>query len=542
MDEVRGEAVAEAGPTSQYSVIAKLGEGGMASVFLAVDQGAIADFHKLVVLKRLHESLRKDADFVNMFVGEAKIAARLNHPNVVHTYSVDLQDGQPVLVMEYLDGVTFSALRKRVAGRPFEERLVLIAALADALAGLEYVHALTDYDGTSMGLVHRDIKPANIFVTYEGQTKVLDFGVAKATAPGQDTTNSTVLKGTARYMAPEAVGGGSIDARADVFSVGVVLWELASGHPLWEGVEELQIIRRLMDNDVPTLDSKGADAPAELSRICAKALQLDPDLRYPSAEALRKDLVAFVADQGLSDVGGALRMAMEVEFGHRRKLRAQSIQERLEGLKKASARGADDVRTLPSASTSLPSGSSDVGPVSASVTTSSGGTDSSGSSMRPVLLAAAVSVCVGALGVWWWSSSANAGESGSTPRPEAASVSPAATPPSSAPTPVVEQPEPAVLPEQPPPRNPPTAEPREDVAPPVRVDSPEPGVSPVKRPRSKTRARRSPRTSKPEAAPAVTAPARPTDPPMQPGEMPTKKDKKKSGLSLDKDSPWGGRP
>lgn len=534
MDEVRGEAVADPATAGQYSVIAKLGQGGMASVFLAVDQGAIADFHKLVVLKRLHESLRGDADFVKMFVGEARIAARLNHPNVVHTYSVDLQEGEPVLVMEYLDGVSFSALRKRVAGRPFEERLVLVASMAEALAGLQYVHALTDYDGASMGLVHRDIKPANIFVTYDGQTKVLDFGVAKATAPGQDVTNSRVLKGTARYMAPEAVGGGSLDARADVFSVGVVLWELASGHPLWDGVDELQIIRRLMDNDVPTLDSEGVDAPAELSRICAKALQRDPDDRYPTAEALRKDLAAFVVDQGLSDVGGALRMVMEVEFGHRRKLRATSIRERLEGLKQASAVETDDVRTLPSASTSLPSGSSDVGPVS-SVTTSTTTTAPRRGSMTAVVLAGGVSLCVGALGVWLWSSG-SVGEPGSKVLPEPAAVSPTARTPHS-PTPAPPEPEPEHEPE---PLDEAEADPPADVVPAVAVDSAESGTPTARRPRTKPRARRSPKTPEPE--PAAAGPAKPADPPMQPGEMPTKKVKKKSGLSLDKESPWGGRP
>jgi serine/threonine-protein kinase len=367
----------------------------MAGVFLAVARGPVSDFHKLVVLKRLHESLREDAGFVRMFVREAKIAARLNHPNVVHTYSVDVEAGQPVIVMEYLDGVSLSMLKKRVRDRPLEERLPILGVIAQVLAGLHYVHELTDYDGSPMGLVHRDIKPANVFITFDGQVKVLDFGIAKATAPGQENTNSRVLKGTARYMAPEAVGGGSIDRRADIFSTGVMLWEAASGQRLWEGDEELQIIRRLMDNDVPAVDSVSPDTPSALTEMCRRALQLDPENRQQTAAELRTALLSFLNERGLGDIEASLRAIMVAEFSDRRAERAATIRERLAETSQTSTPGADDVRTLPGGSSR-----STVDPISApSAATSAPPQPVPRRGLSGLAVAGLVSVALGGLGM-----------------------------------------------------------------------------------------------------------------------------------------------
>jgi len=521
--------------TGQYSIIAKLGQGGMAGVYLAVARGPVSDFHKLVVLKRLHDTLREDAGFVRMFVREAKIAARLNHPNVVHTYSVDVEAGQPVIVMEYLDGVSLSALRKRLQKRPLDERLPLLAVIAQALAGLHYVHELADYDGTPMGLIHRDIKPANVFVTFDGQVKVLDFGIAKATAPGQDNTNSRVLKGTARYMAPEAVGGGDIDRRADVFSTGVMLWEAASGKRLWQDSEELKIIRRLMDNDVPTLDSVSPDTPEALTAMCKQALQLDPDDRQQTAGELRTALLSFLASRGVNDIEGLLRSVMEAEFSERRELRAATIRERLAESARAATSGNDDMRTLPSGGASISTASSD--PLSSPSGTSVHTASPPSRSWLPLVLAGAASLVLGGGAVWMWMSS----DPSRSSDPAAKVVAPAQPPAEPAPKP---EPEPEA---EPAPKPEPEAEPEPEPEPaptPAENEAVQPEPAPAATPAKRRRGRK--KNNKPtsvepapETPPAAESKA---DRPLKPGEMPTKKNKKNSGLSLDKDSPWGGRP
>lgn len=536
MDSQGAEPANGAAGAGQYSVIAKLGQGGMAGVYLAVARGPVSDFHKLVVLKRLHESLQQDAGFVRMFVREAKIAARLNHPNVVHTYSVDIEAGQPVIVMEYLDGVPLSMLRKRLRGRPFEERLPILGAIAQVLAGLHYVHELTDYDGSPMGLIHRDVKPANVFITFDGQVKVLDFGIAKATAPGQDNTNSRVLKGTARYMAPEAVGGGSVDRRADIFSTGVMLWEAATGLRLWEGDEELQIIRRLMDNDVPSVDSVSPDTPPELTQMCRQALQLAPDDRQQTAAELRTALLSFLGDSELGDIEASLRAVMVAEFSERRKERAATIQKRLAETSETSMPGADDVRTLPGGSSR-----STLDPLSApSVAASAPPEPAPRRGLSRFAVVGLLSVALGGLGMLAYVSTRPSADTPSPaqiddrPRsPETAPEEPSA--PSEPTQDVVPAPEPEPAPA-------PEPEPEPDA--PVAVDAPEPSESPPKATSRQGRSgkRQRPRSPSGEPKPEKPAPEPPAARNLQPGEMPTKTQKKKPGLSLDKDSPWGKQP
>lgn len=299
MSEEWGQPVAgeEAG-SGQYSVIAKLGQGGMAGVFLAVARGAVTDFHKLVVLKRLHDRLREDAGFVRMFVREAQIAARLNHPNVVHTYSVDLDEGQPVLVMEYLDGVPLSALRKALRGRPFEERWLLLAVIAQSLAGLHYVHDLADYDGTPMGLVHRDIKPANVFALRERdgswRCKLLDFGLCTG-GQGEHLplTVAGVQLGTPGYAAPEQLRGEPVDGRADLYGLACVMVELLTGRPAFEGTDgQARIANQLAGRRAYALDRAGLHP--DVVTLLERGLSLDPQLRHDDPEAFAR-AVAQVA-------------------------------------------------------------------------------------------------------------------------------------------------------------------------------------------------------------------------------------------------------
>jgi eukaryotic-like serine/threonine-protein kinase len=271
----------------KYRFVATLGHGGMAEVFLAVAMGP-AGFNKLQVIKRLRPNLAEDPDLCAMFLDEARLAARLNHRNVVQTNEVDRVDGQYFMAMEYLDGQPLHRVlvQAKKLGRPLPPAAIS-RVLCDTLAGLHYAHQLTDYDGAPLGVVHRDVSPQNIFVTYDGQVKIVDFGIAKAARRVVETATG-VIKGKVSYMAPEQAFG-DVDRRADVFSVGVVLWELLAGQRLWHGMGDPEILAALV-REVPRLRSAVPGVGPELARICDRALALERDERHATAAELRAEL------------------------------------------------------------------------------------------------------------------------------------------------------------------------------------------------------------------------------------------------------------
>jgi eukaryotic-like serine/threonine-protein kinase len=275
----------------KYRMIARLGQGGMASVFLCAAAGPVG-FNKLLVLKLLKEELAHDEEFLTMFIDEARLAARLNHANVVQTYEVGLEDGHHFLAMDYLDGQPLHAvLRKQTRIKmPLD---LHVRILADTLAGLHYAHTLTDFDGSPLNVVHRDVSPQNVFVTYDGQVKLVDFGIAKA-AGAANVTQSGVFKGKISYMAPEQASGDPVDARADVFSVGVMLWEAIAGQRFAHGESQGALLARRMSGNEPRIREVVPDADPELADICDRAMAHDPAERYASAQELRDDLDGFL--------------------------------------------------------------------------------------------------------------------------------------------------------------------------------------------------------------------------------------------------------
>lgn len=281
----------------KYHVIAKLGEGGMALVHLAVARG-VAGVRKLVVLKSIRPELVAESHVREMFLAEARLAATLNHPNLVQAYEVVVFSSRPVLVMEYMDGQPLSRIvsgerRKQV---PLSLQLFV---LKEVLLGLDYLHNLTDLDGSLLGLVHRDVSPHNIFVTYDGHAKLLDFGIAKKVG-SNNHTETGIIKGKVRYMSPEQlVGSPNIDRRADLFSVGVMLWEAITRRRLWDGMADLQVMQNLVDGKVPSASSVAENVPPSLEEICAKALAADCDARYESAALMLADLEKAIDDLGL---------------------------------------------------------------------------------------------------------------------------------------------------------------------------------------------------------------------------------------------------
>jgi len=288
----------------KYRLIASLGHGGMADVYLAVVTGP-AGFSKLQVIKRLRQELTEDEDHLEMFLDEAKLAARLNHPNVVQTFEVGKEEGEYYLAMEYLEGAPLNRLASRARSNPALPG-VLLRIVADTLAGLHHAHELKDYDGTPLNIVHRDATPHNIFVTYDGQTKVVDFGIAKASTRSNET-RAGVLKGKVGYMAPEQARCLPLDRRADIFALGIVLWEMLAGRKMWDRQSDMEVLHRVAMGTLPQLGEVRPDTPPELARICARALALDPKDRYATAAEMRGELLAYMDGAGLKvsveDVG-----------------------------------------------------------------------------------------------------------------------------------------------------------------------------------------------------------------------------------------------
>ncbi len=275
----------------RYEILDTLGAGGMARVYLAVQRGAAAT--KLVVLKCMHAELAREPAFVAMFVDESRIAVRMNHPNVIHAYEASKIDNQYFIAMEFLEGKTLNELVAAMAPEPLPLD-VHLWLLCEVLSGLAYAHELADFDGTSLGIVHRDVNPSNVFLTRTGAVKLVDFGVAKLSG-GTTAKRGDSLTGTVGYVAPEQCLSDVVDARSDLYSVGVMLWEAVAGRHRARGDTAMANIQaRVLDLE-PDIAQIRPDLAPELATIVRRALAFDPSLRYQSAAEFRSDLQRYSA-------------------------------------------------------------------------------------------------------------------------------------------------------------------------------------------------------------------------------------------------------
>ena len=294
----------------RYQLLARLGSGGQADIYLAAALGTLG-VDKLVVIKRARPGLEADDAQLGGFLDEARLALRLNHPNIVHTYEVGQEQGVHFLSMEYVEGLSLEALLRDPRARSLPAAIWL-RVIADALSGLQHAHGLRDYDGTPLEIVHRDISPHNILVSYDGVTKLLDFGIAKASLTSS-TTEPDVLKGKAAYMAPEQALG-QPERRSDVFAMGVVLWELLAGRRLFDG-DVRAILQRLVHEPIPRLRTAVPEIDAELDDLVARALEKDPTARYQSANEMRQAIERYLRKTGQvvrePEVGEAISSAFE---------------------------------------------------------------------------------------------------------------------------------------------------------------------------------------------------------------------------------------
>jgi eukaryotic-like serine/threonine-protein kinase len=277
----------------KYRIIAHLATGGMAEIFLA-SQSSLAGFEKLVVVKRILSHLAQEEHFVQMFLDEAKIAAVLNHPNVVQIFDLGKINNQYFIAMEYLSGESLSLLVKtcRQKKLPFPPELAA-GIIMQAAEGLHHAHTMTGHDGKPMNIVHRDVSPQNIFVLYDGGVKVVDFGIAHAAMRSSHTRTGT-LKGKFSYMSPEQIQGEALDGRSDVFALGIVLWECLTARKLFRQENDLKLLQSITLEDAPSPRVIAPSVPLALEQITMKALARKREDRFQSASELRTALAGYL--------------------------------------------------------------------------------------------------------------------------------------------------------------------------------------------------------------------------------------------------------
>ncbi len=277
----------------RYRVVDEIGVGGMASVHLARMDGA-GGFQKWVAIKRIHPHLIEDEQFIHMFLDEARIAARISHPNVAQVFDLGVHENTYWIAMEYLHGEPLREVMRFNEEKGFATNPDLAARIiADAAEGLHAAHELRGKDGEPLNLVHRDVSPHNLFLTYEGMVKVVDFGIAKVSGRLSSTRAGT-LKGKLAYMSPEQVRGSTIDRRTDIFALGVVLWEMTTGQRLFRMDSDLETLEKVQACVVPPPSTVRPDFPAELESVIMRALQKRREVRFQTARELSRALQQYL--------------------------------------------------------------------------------------------------------------------------------------------------------------------------------------------------------------------------------------------------------
>lgn len=307
----------------RYELITRIGQGGMAEVQLALQRGP-AGFEKLVVVKLVHENLASQKPFVDMLLDEARLAALVKHPNVVDIYDLGEADGRYFIAMEYLEGEPLLAVLR--AGRDGQRLDPLSTArlIADTAEGLDAAHELRSMAGDPIELIHHDISLGNIVVLYNGQVKLVDFGVAKAS---QSAAARLRVQGKFGYMAPEKLRGESGDRRSDIWSLGCVLWEALTLRRLFKGGNDSETMQQVFDLEIAAPSSINGDVPRQLDPIVLRALSRDPGRRYPTAKAMAAELEAALHEHGYAAKNDAIARYMQSTFADHIAARKKLLQE-----------------------------------------------------------------------------------------------------------------------------------------------------------------------------------------------------------------------
>jgi len=302
----------------RYRIIEKIDAGGMAEIYRGAAV-SLDGFEKQVAIKRILPSICTDQKFVAMFLDEARLSMQLQHANIVQIFDIGKADGTYFVVMELIEGPNLRRVMQRSLDRskplPVPLACYLIAEVAKALA---YAHERTDPNGQALGIVHRDVSPPNVLLSRQGEIKLTDFGLAKAATHVQQT-DAGVIKGKFAYLSPEVVDGRDADPRADVYSAGIILWELLCGRKLYAGKTDMETVELVRRSQVPAPSAIRPEVDEELERIVLKALARNPKRRYQSARALERAVVGHLFKHGMqvaeSDVATYLRELEEDATG-----------------------------------------------------------------------------------------------------------------------------------------------------------------------------------------------------------------------------------
>jgi TonB family protein len=300
----------------QYTLLERIAVGGMAEVWKARMRG-VEGFQKTVAIKRILPHMTDNAEFVGMFIDEAKLAAQLTHPNIVHIYDLGRMGRDYYIAMEYVEGKDLRSLlnagHRRGAPLPLGLGLLIAARVASAL---DYAHRKRDFEDRELGLVHRDVSPQNVLLTYEGDVKLCDFGIAKAVSKASQTQMGA-LKGKLQYMSPEQAWGRPVDPRSDLFSLGAVLFEMVTGERLFPGDSEMSVLEAVRQGQTRTPRQVNPAVPREVDEIVARAIAIDPKDRFQSAGEMKQRLEAALAaltpSPGPTDLAAYIRHVLEPE-------------------------------------------------------------------------------------------------------------------------------------------------------------------------------------------------------------------------------------
>jgi serine/threonine-protein kinase len=313
----------------RFELLVKMGSGGMATLYLARIRGP-QQFQKLIAIKKVHEHLAEEAEFVDMFRDEARIAALIHHPNVVATFDMGQIDGAYFMAMEYVHGQNLKDLLNAAARRPDPlEWAIGVRLVSDVAKGLHAAHELRSPFGEPLNVIHRDVSPQNILISYDGHVKLTDFGIAYA-AEKLSNTAAGRLKGKASYMSPEQTTQEPVDRRADIFSLGIVLFEAVCFERLFKDESEVATLLRVREARVPDPTTIRPDIPPALAEIVKRALAKDPFERFPTAEAFADRLDELLVDSGKVVSRRKLATLMSDLFYDRKKIKDRQIQLALE--------------------------------------------------------------------------------------------------------------------------------------------------------------------------------------------------------------------